>query len=89
MLSISPPRFYARSVIVNANVQVPAFPLLSIQRAVALLKPGVLKKFECREKYRHASDPVRFACAVPVFGRGGERAELLGIAGLRAEQRDQ
>src|SRR5262249_30520160 len=70
--SIRPPGLNARPMIVNANVAVPPLPLLRIQRALALLKPGVLEEVESCEKQRYRAHPIFLVRAVPVFHRRGE-----------------
>src|SRR5437773_8049276 len=64
---------------VRQHVELPSLPLLRIERALALLKPGVLEKLKQREKHGDCTRAVFFARAMPVLGGRGKGARQLGI----------
>ncbi|PYI45631.1 MAG: hypothetical protein DMF11_11410 [Verrucomicrobia bacterium] len=74
---------------VRQHIELPSLPLLRIERALALLKPGVLEKLKQREKHGDCTRAVFFARAMPVLGGRGKGARQLGIRCLRTEEIDQ
>ncbi len=58
---------------VRQHIELPSLPLLRIERALALLKPGVLEKLKQREKHCDCTRAVFFARAMPVLGGRGQR----------------
>ena len=63
---------------VRQHIELPSLPLLRIERALALLKPGVLEKLKQREKHGDCTRAVFFARAMPVLGGRGKGARQLG-----------
>ena len=54
-------------MIIDANMEVPTLPMLSIQRPLTLLKPCVLEKLERAEEHRNRAQSVFLGRAVPIF----------------------
>ena len=84
-----PPGLHARTVIIDAHVQVPTLPLLRVERALAPLEPRIFEKLECREQNGDSADAILLCGSVPIFGRGDKGPHHVGVVTLRTEQMNQ
>ena len=54
-------------MIVGSNVGIPTSPLLPIERALALLKPGVLEKLKRSKDEWQGTDAILFRRTIPIL----------------------